>query len=268
MVLRAPELDDLRDTDKLTALPLALPDGCDDEAEVPRRGGQHRQPAASPVKGRLLVAAMAVGAASAAVHTAINAPHAASASAEPTTSASARSGETDAGVTHGIQMVSVRPAASTVIHDEELAKGMAFAQERAEREARLQAPLFVTPTQGILTSNFGYRWGSLHGGIDLANSIGTPILAVSDGVVIEAGPSAGYGQLVKLRHHDGTATLYGHVDTTTVGVGERVMAGDQIATMGNRGDSTGPHLHLEVLLNGSGRIDPIPWLANRGVNIG
>ena len=96
---------------------------------------------------------------------------------------------------------------------------MAFAQERAQREARLQQPLYVMPTKGIFTSNFGYRWGVLHAGIDLANSIGTPILAVSDGVVIDAGPTAGYGMWVKLRHADGTVTLYGHINTTLVSVG-------------------------------------------------
>ena len=62
------------------------------------------------------------------------------------------------------------------MHTEEIAKGVAFAQERADREARLQRPLFVMPTNGIFTSGFGYRWGVLHGGIDIANSIGTPIL--------------------------------------------------------------------------------------------
>jgi murein DD-endopeptidase MepM/ murein hydrolase activator NlpD len=108
----------------------------------------------------------------------------------------------------------------------------------------------------------------LHAGIDLANSIGTPIRAVSDGVVIDAGPTAGYGMWVKLRHADGTVTLYGHVNTTMVRVGERVMAGDQIATMGNRGNSTGPHLHFEVLLAGTQRIDPVPWLAKRGLSVG
>jgi murein DD-endopeptidase MepM/ murein hydrolase activator NlpD len=151
---------------------------------------------------------------------------------------------------------------------EELAKGVAYAQERAQREARLQRPLFVMPTQGIFTSGFGYRWGMLHGGIDLANSIGTPIYAVADGVVIDAGPAAGFGMWVKLRHADGTVTLYGHVNTTTVNIGQRVMAGDQIATMGNRGNSTGPHLHFEVQLNGTNRVDPVPWLAMRGLNVG
>ena len=145
---------------------------------------------------------------------------------------------------------------------------MAFANDRAQREARLQQPLYVMPTKGIFTSNFGYRWGVLHAGIDLANSIGTPIFAVSDGVVIDSGPAAGYGALVKLRHADGTVTLYGHVNTTLVSVGQRVMAGDQIATMGNRGNSTGPHLHFEVLLGGTERIDPVPWLAKRGLSLG
>ena len=151
------------------------------------------------------------------------------------------------------------------MHAEEITKAAAFAQERAEREARLNRPLFVMPTKGVWTSGFGYRWGVLHGGIDIANSIGTPIVAVADGVVIDAGPTAGYGAWVKLRHADGTVTLYGHVNTWLVSVGQRVMAGDQIATIGNRGNSTGPHCHFEVLLNGTDRIDPVPWLAQRGL---
>jgi murein DD-endopeptidase MepM/ murein hydrolase activator NlpD len=274
LVLQAPELDDLHDTDNLTALPLVFPDefpagstaaGRADAPDFPRRG-QHRKPATSAVKGRILIAAMAAGAASAAAYSAISRPDTGSAAPVLAADASPLDGDTTAA--QGMKMVTVRPAASTVVHDEELAKGVAFAEERAEREARLQRPLFATPTQGLFTSSFGYRWGALHGGIDLANSIGTPILAVSDGVVVEAGPSAGYGMLVKVRHFDGTVTLYGHVNTTTVDVGERVMAGDQIATMGNRGDSTGPHLHLEVLLNGSSRINPVPWLASRGINVG
>lgn len=71
---------------------------------------------------------------------------------------------------------------------------------------------------------------------------------------------------VRVRHPDGTVSLYGHINSTTVTVGERVLAGDQVATMGNNGFSTGPHLHFEVQLNGAERIDPVPWLAQHGVN--
>ena len=114
-----------------------------------------------------------------------------------------------------MQVVTVASAADATVHAEEITKAAAFAQERAEREARLQRPLFVMPTKGVFTSGFGYRWGVLHGGIDIANSIGTPIVAAADGVVIDAGPTAGYGAWVKLRHADGTVTLYGHVNTWT-----------------------------------------------------
>jgi murein DD-endopeptidase MepM/ murein hydrolase activator NlpD len=286
-VLLAPELDDLDETDNLTPLWLAaptevlarvivqpstapLPDRSHttDVIGVARRGGQHRKEPTSAARGRLLISAMAAGAAAAAAHTATS--HAATAKTEPalTANASALTGGAGSSTIRGAQVVAVQPAATVAVHNQELAKGVAFANDRAQREARLQQPLYVMPTKGIFTSNFGYRWGVLHAGIDLANSIGTPILAVSDGVVIDAGPTAGYGMWVKLRHADGTVTLYGHVNTTLVSVGQRVMAGDQIATMGNRGNSTGPHLHFEVLQNGTERIDPVPWLAKRGLFVG
>jgi murein DD-endopeptidase MepM/ murein hydrolase activator NlpD len=169
-----------------------------------------------------------------------------------------------------MQIISVTPAAdfSSSVHAEEVTKAAAFAQERAEREARLNRPLYVMPTKGVWTSGFGYRWGVLHAGIDIANSIGTPIYAVADGVVTDAGPTAGYGAWVKIRHSDGTVTLYGHVNTWLVSKGQRVMAGDQIATIGNRGNSTGPHCHFSVLLNGTDFVDPVPWLAQRGLSPG
>lgn len=259
-VLLAPELDDLHHVDDV--IPLDL--------QRPRRRGQHRKSTTGAVRGRILIGAMALGAVAAAAHTTVDTGKATS--AQPMLLAEQAplhvGAEGTAPASRGMQVIDVKPAASFAVHNEEFAKGVAYAQERAEREARLQRPLFVKPTSGIFTSNFGYRWGSLHAGIDIANSIGTPILAVSDGVVIEAGPTAGYGAYVKLRHSDGTVTLYGHVDTWTVGVGEQVMAGDQIATMGNRGFSTGPHCHFEVLLNGTNRIDPLPWLAERGINVG
>ncbi|OBK17655.1 hypothetical protein A5635_04105 [Mycobacterium asiaticum] len=281
-LLQAPELDDLNDVDELIPLWLSAPvtevlprvvikPGSDsdttDVMPVARRGGSHRKEPTSAAKGRLLIGAMAAGAAAAATHTALSQSDTAKIETVLTANASNMSGGSGSNASRGVQVIAAQPA-NAAFHNEELARGNAFAQERAQREARLQQPLYVMPTKGIFTSNFGYRWGVLHAGIDLANSIGTPIYAVSDGVVIDAGPTAGYGMWVKLRHADGTVTLYGHVNSTLVSVGERVMAGDQIATMGNRGFSTGPHLHFEVLLGGSERIDPVPWLAKRGLSVG
>nr|WP_226436496.1 M23 family metallopeptidase [Rhodococcus yananensis] len=149
-----------------------------------------------------------------------------------------------------------------------LAKGERFSEERAAREAAARRPLFVLPAVGSFTSHFGARWGTLHAGVDIANAIGTPIYAVADGVVIDSGPASGFGMWVRLLHADGTVTVYGHIDQSLVSVGQQVMAGDQIATMGNRGFSTGPHLHFEVHLNGVDKIDPVPWLATRGIALG
>lgn len=296
LVIRAPELDDMHDTDDLIPLRLAVPsqfraqpgserrsahayrdshtdvsDGMEntDVIDMSGRRGLHRRVDSGAVKGRLVAAAMAVGATAAAAYSIVGA------SDQPKTENMIAAGPNAfvdggaiTGSVDGMQIVSVAPAASEAIHSEELANGTAFAAERAEREARLARPMYVMPTRGVWTSGFGYRWGVLHGGIDLANAIGTPIVAAADGVVTDAGPTAGYGAWVKIRHSDGTVTLYGHVNTWLVGVGQRVMAGDQIATIGNRGNSTGPHLHFEVLLNGTNRVDPVPWLAQRGLGPG
>ncbi len=286
-VLLAPELDDLHEIDDQAPSWLAAPTEvlarvtmapdpephldfvhATDVVGVPRRGGQHRKQPTSAARGRMLISAMAAGAAAAAAHTATSHADTPRTQAVLTATASALTGGAGTNTVRGAQVIPVQPAATAALHNQELAKGVAYANDRAQREARLQQPLYVMPTRGIFTSNFGYRWGVLHAGIDLANAIGTPIVAVSDGLVIEAGPAAGYGMLVKLRHADGTVTLYGHVNTTLVSVGQRVMAGDQIATMGNRGNSTGPHLHFEVLQGGTERIDPVPWLAKRGLIIG
>jgi murein DD-endopeptidase MepM/ murein hydrolase activator NlpD len=289
-VLLAPELDDLDEIDNQTPMRLAAPAAhrevlvrmtaqldtdplsgdrhITDVIGVARSGGQHRKEPTSAARGRMLISAMAAGAAAAAAHTATSQAATPQTETVLTANASSLTGGAASDGPRGAQVISVQPAANAAVHNEELAKGVAFANDRAQREARLQQPLYVMPTHGIFTSNFGYRWGVLHAGIDLANSIGTPILAVSDGVVVDAGPTAGYGMWVKLLHADGTVTLYGHVNTTLVSVGQRVMAGDQIATMGNRGNSTGPHLHFEVLQGGSERIDPVPWLAKRGLFVG
>ena len=291
-IIHAPELDDLLDTDDQLPLRLAVPseflrdprdeqrssrayrdshtdvsDGvaATDVFAIAGRGGAHRKQEV-PIRGRLMVAAMAVGATAAGAYTMANASEATPATVlaadQDVLAHGAITGSTD-----GMQVVSVSSSSDAAIHAEEVTKASAFAQERAEREARLQRPMFVMPTKGAWTSGFGYRWGVLHGGIDIANSIGTPILAASDGVVIDAGPSGGYGNWVKLRHSDGTVTLYGHLSSWQVEIGQRVWAGDQIAKMGNTGNSTGPHLHFEVLLSGTDRVDPVGWLSKRGLSL-
>ncbi|MGV0837359.1 M23 family metallopeptidase [Mycolicibacterium thermoresistibile] len=296
-VISAPELDDLLDSDADEA-PLRLvvpsqfrPDPRDerpsghayrdshtdvsdgaaatDVIAIGRRG-QHRKPEpTSAGKGRLMIAAMAAGATAAGAYSAVNTTDEKSPT-DATVLAADQAALADSidGATGGMQIVTVAQPASAAVHAEEITKAAAFAQERAEREARLARPQFVMPTRGVWTSGFGYRWGVLHGGIDIANAVGTPILAAADGVVIETGPQGGYGIWVKLRHSDGTVTVYAHLSSVGVSVGQRVMAGDQIARMGNTGNSTGPHLHFEVLLDGVNRVDPATWLAKRGVGPG
>jgi murein DD-endopeptidase MepM/ murein hydrolase activator NlpD len=143
-------------------------------------------------------------------------------------------------------------------------------QRRAAAAAEAARPKAVLPVNGArLTSTFGARWGTLHAGIDLAAPIGTPEYAAMDGVVLEAGPASGFGLAVYIQHENGDVTVYGHMEQILVQAGQVVKAGDTIALLGNRGQSTGPHLHFEVHVGGldGQKIDPIPWLAARGVHV-
>jgi murein DD-endopeptidase MepM/ murein hydrolase activator NlpD len=127
---------------------------------------------------------------------------------------------------------------------------------------------YVLPAAGYTSSCYGARWGVSHFGVDIAAPIGTPIYAATSGVVQRAGPATGFGLAVYIRGDDGAVTVYGHMNTYSVWAGERVSAGQQIATVGARGQATGPHLHFEVHPNGamySGAVDPAPWLRARGV---
>lgn len=124
----------------------------------------------------------------------------------------------------------------------------------------------VRPTFGEFTSGRGERWGVMHHGIDIANAIGTPVVAAYDGTVIDAGPASGFGQWIRIRQDNGRIQVYGHVEEMWVAPGQRVSAGEQIATMGNRGQSTGPHLHFEVREPDGSSIDPIGWLQSNGVD--
>jgi murein DD-endopeptidase MepM/ murein hydrolase activator NlpD len=146
------------------------------------------------------------------------------------------------------------------------------AADQAAAAAAVEAarPQAVLPVAGArLTSTFGMRWGTLHAGIDLAAPMRTPEMAAVDGVVLKAGPASGFGLAVYIQHANGDVTVYGHMDQILVQDGQVVKAGDVIALLGNRGQATGPHLHFEVHVGGINgqKIDPLPWLRERGVAI-
>jgi len=123
---------------------------------------------------------------------------------------------------------------------------------------------FIWPAQGVFTSGYGWRWGRMHRGIDIAGPIGTPIFAAAPGVVDYAGwNSGGYGNLVDIRHPDGSLTRYAHNNRLLVRKGQRVRQGQQIAEMGSTGYSTGPHLHFEIHPAGQGAVNPMAYLPNR-----
>jgi murein DD-endopeptidase MepM/ murein hydrolase activator NlpD len=123
---------------------------------------------------------------------------------------------------------------------------------------------YIWPAKGVLTSGFGWRWGRMHKGVDIAAPIGTPIVAAAPGEVVSAGwNSGGYGNLVKLQHADGSITLYAHNSRILVRPGQRVEQGELISEMGSTGFSTGPHLHFEVHPGGQSAVNPIAFLPSR-----
>lgn len=124
----------------------------------------------------------------------------------------------------------------------------------------------VSPTSGQVTSPYGARGGG-HEGVDIANDMGTPIKAATSGDVIDAGPADGYGQWVRVQHDDGKISIYGHINEAHVSEGDHVDTGQQLATMGSRGNSTGPHLHFEIQQDGGQTIDPQGWLEQHGASL-
>jgi murein DD-endopeptidase MepM/ murein hydrolase activator NlpD len=123
---------------------------------------------------------------------------------------------------------------------------------------------YIWPAKGVFTSGYGWRWGRMHKGIDIAAPVGTPIVAAAEGEVISAGwNSGGFGNLVKIRHSDGTITLYAHNSKIHVRRGQFVEQGQHIANMGSTGFSTGPHLHFEIHPQGQKAINPIALLPQK-----
>ena len=120
----------------------------------------------------------------------------------------------------------------------------------------------IWPCKGDVSSPYGLRWGGsdFHPGIDIANDMGTPIVATADGVVEVAGwNSGGYGNMVDIDHGNGLMTRYGHASQVVVTAGQPVKRGQIIAYMGSTGFSTGPHCHYEVHVNGQ-VVNPASYL--------
>jgi murein DD-endopeptidase MepM/ murein hydrolase activator NlpD len=170
-------------------------------------------------------------------------------------------GSADSGFAGGVDVAGARGEISQA---EAQARLSEIAASRAARE-----PDFVVPTNGRMSTCFCSRWGTMHWGIDLAAPLGTPIYAAADGVVLRAGPASGYGNAIYIQDADGNVEIYGHMKYYNVAAGDVVSAGDQIAKVGNQGQSTGPHLHFEIHVGGmNGKpTDPEAWLGKRGLTV-
>lgn len=166
----------------------------------------------------------------------------------------------------------VEGAAASITKVQEAAAERARAAEAARaagatgslQSAPASAGGAVSIVSGRVTSGFGSRWGTQHGGLDIAAPIGTPIHVPLAGTVISSGSASGFGMWVRVKHDDGTITVYGHINRSMVEVGQKVGAGQQIAEVGNRGQSTGPHLHIEVIDPSGSKLNPKPWLDANG----
>lgn len=141
-------------------------------------------------------------------------------------------------------------------------------QKQEEKEKQDAMPeingikLATNPIIGTITSRYGVSSSirkSTHTGLDIAATTGTPIKVVADGTVIAASYNGSYGNLVKVDHGNGVETWYAHTSKMYVTVGQTVTAGEIIAAVGSTGNSTGPHLHLEIRINGN-HVNPQNYL--------
>jgi len=147
----------------------------------------------------------------------------------------------------------------------ELVSLAASAEKRADQIAK---NLWVLPTVGYhLTARFGQTglWSSFHTGLDFAAPTGTPIFAVANGVITDAGYDGSYGNKTVETLPDGTEIWYCHQTTIGVSVGDKVIQSSQIGTVGSTGHTTGPHVHIEVHPGGGDAVDPYPEFLLHGV---
>jgi len=130
----------------------------------------------------------------------------------------------------------------------------------------ITAGAWTVPAPGRCSSGFGPRDGGFHHGQDIAAPVGTTIVAAGDGLVIDAGPASGYGLWIRIQHPDATITTCGHNDSNLVLKGQTVVAGQPVAKVGNRGQSTGPHLHFQIEVHGQA-VDPVTFYRQNGIGL-
>lgn len=137
---------------------------------------------------------------------------------------------------------------------------MTEAQPTVIERGTVTPPTYIKPiSNGRFSSGFKFRWGRMHKGVDWSCPIGTAVKASSAGTVVQAGWSSGYGYCITLSHPDGKKTRYAHLKKILVSNGQTVKQGEKIALSGNTGRSTGPHLHFEIIVNGS-QVDPLKYI--------
>lgn len=161
-----------------------------------------------------------------------------------------------------VSYVNDKEVAREILKEEIVYEAVAKVVERGTKIP----PTYIKPISGgRLSSQFGRRSrptrgaSSYHKGVDWATPTGTPVNASCGGTVAKAGWASGYGYVVYINHEDGRQTRYGHLSRVLVKVGQSVKQGERIALSGNTGVSTGPHLHFEMLINGS-QVNPLPYL--------
>lgn len=135
-------------------------------------------------------------------------------------------------------------------------------------EQKLMEGPLVRPVDGVVTSQFGQRFHPiyeeyrLHSGTDFGEPSGEPVTASGSGKVYFAGDGGGYGNLIKVDHGDGVTSYYAHLSEFRVGLGDAVLQGQHIGDVGSTGNSTGPHLHFEVRIDGAPK-NPMDQIGSR-----
>lgn len=143
-------------------------------------------------------------------------------------------------------------------------------KKASKQAAKIEANRWHVPVKGYrLTATFGlssYLWSTVHTGLDFAGAHGSPLMAVANGTITEAGGAGAYGTRTILTLEDGTEIWYCHQSSVSVRVGDKVVGGQVIGALGTTGNSTGPHLHLEVRPGGGDPVDPHSTLVQHGVH--